>query len=146
MLRSTSFALGPDSNDVPDSRIGSTESMSIADLVFRRPKPTRVAAVYTSRERALEAAAAAKGEGLADDDHVHLVGPLEEMLGNKPPPRTRGSWAVVVEPDTYPQSKRIVRALRHPFGRRAGDRTRASVSAASKSTNPAVAGLVANRR
>ncbi len=118
--------------------------MSLVDLFFRRPKPTRVAAVYASRERALEAAAAAKGEGLADDEHVHLVGPLEEVLGTSRPPRGRGSWAVVVEPDTYPQCKRIVRALRRPFGRR--ERTRQPSSAASKNTNPAAAGLIADRR
>lgn len=119
--------------------------ISLADLLFHRPKPTRVAAVYASRESALEAAAAAKGEGLADDDHVHLVGPLEELIGSDRPPPARGSWAVVVEPDTYQQSKRIVRALRRPFGRRLGDRIRQPASAAPKSTNPAAAGLVADR-
>jgi hypothetical protein len=115
--------------------------MSIADLLFRRAKPTRVAAVYGSRESALEAVAAAKGEGLADDEHVRLVGPLEEVIGSASPARGRGSWAVVVQPDSYPECKRIVRALRRPFGRRA-DARRAS---APKSTNPAAAGLAADR-
>jgi hypothetical protein len=117
--------------------------MSLADFFSRRAKPTRVAAVYGSEESALEAAAAAKGEGLADDQHVHLVGPLEQLLGNGPPARGRGSWAVVVEPDTYPQCRRIVRALRRPFGQR-GERRRQS--ATPKSMNPAAAGLVADRR
>jgi hypothetical protein len=67
---------------------------------------------------------------------------LEEVLGNDPAPTMRGSWAVIVQPQTYPQSFRIARALRHSMQRRRVDR---SSQAAPESESPAEAGLVVDR-
>jgi hypothetical protein len=113
--------------------------MRLTDLLPGRSKPTLVAAVYPSEETAIEAADAARGEGEADD--IRVVGPLEQVIGNEPAPTIRGAWAVVVRPQTFPQSFRIARALRHSMRRRRSDRAMATPQSAS----PAAAGLVADR-
>jgi hypothetical protein len=113
--------------------------MKLLDLLWRRAQTARLAAVYPSRESAIAAAQAAKSDGVSDDDHVAVIGPLEEVIGNDPPPSIRGAWAVVVEPATPAQRRRIVRALRHPLRRRKGERR------APESASPAAAGLIGNR-
>jgi hypothetical protein len=116
--------------------------MRIVDFLLRRPAPGRVAAVYPNREIAFAAAEAAKGEGETDDDHIRVVGPLDEVIGNQPSPSVRGAWAVVAQPDTYTQCKQIVRALRRPLRRRGSDRVGL---AQSRNRSPAAAGLVTDR-
>jgi hypothetical protein len=119
--------------------------MHIADWLSGRHKPTLVAAVYGTRESAVEAAEAAKRDALADDEDVRIIGPLEEVIGNTPSPRMRGTWAVVVQPNTYEQCKRIVRALRVPVNRRRSDRARQDARAQAQSKSPAAAGLLPDR-
>lgn len=112
--------------------------MPLADLFpLLRRKPARVAVVYESRERALDAASAAKGAAATDD--VRVVGPLERLLGNGPAHANRGGWAVVVQPKTYVECSRIARALRHPWRRRSNDE-----AVAAKPEHPAV-GLAVDR-
>ncbi len=117
-------------------------AMRLIERLFGHTRPTRVATVYWTRESALAAVDAALADANADDVEVRIVGPLEQVIGNEPAPGISGAWAVVVQPATYEQCRRIVRALRQPLRRRRGDHAPADAA----STSPAApAELVTGR-